>query len=112
MLLSTTTTFSFSYQILDMTDKRDATMAELPWPTLNRIGSTSRPMGSSDSDMIDDIGHETFAPLAPTIPPAAAPAPSSNLVSHRLPFSTITTKITPTMDHGHRVLHHVGNYPH
>ena len=78
-LLLTTITFSFWYQTLDMTDKRGATMAELPWPTLNRGESTSRPMGSSDSDMGDDIGHETFAPPAPTIPAATTPAPSSNL---------------------------------
>ena len=68
-----------------MTDKRDATMAGLPWPPLNRLGSTSRPMGSSDSDMIDDIGHETFAPPAPTTLPDATPTPSPNPI---LPPST------------------------
>ena len=87
-------------------------MAGLPWPPLNRLGSTSRPMGSSDSDMIDDIGHETFAPPAPTTLPDATPTPSPNPI---LPPST-----TPynhhqdytTMEAGHRVLHHFGNYPH
>ena len=77
-MILTTTSFSFSYQTSTMTDKRDATMAGLHWPILDRTASTSRPMGSSDSDMNDDIGHETFAPPAPTTLPDATPVPSPN----------------------------------
>ena len=64
-----------------MGDKRDAAMAGLPWPTPDRTSSNPRPTGSSDSDMTDDIGHETFAPLAPaTLPDDTPPAPTNPII--------------------------------
>ena len=63
-----------------MGDKRDATIAGLPWPTPDRTSSNLRTTGSTDSDMIDDIGHETFAPLAPATLPSDTPLPSTNSI--------------------------------
>ena len=67
----------FSSNLGYMGDKRDATMAGLAWPTHDRTSPNPRTTGSADSDMTDDIGHETFAPLGPATLPSDPPPPST-----------------------------------
>ena len=73
-----------------MGDKRDAAMAGLSWPSSERTTSNPRPTGSTDSDMIDDIGHESFAPP----PPATLPTTIS-------PVSPHYTQHTPSSAYNH-----------
>ena len=69
-----------------MGDKRDAAMAGLPWPPSDRTTSNPRTTGSADSTMIDDIGHETFAPS----PPATLSSTISPPLPHSAPPSSST----------------------
>ena len=69
---------AFFHQTLAMGDKRDAAMAGLHWPTSERTSTNPRTTGSTDSDMTDDIGHETFPPVAPSTHPGDTPHPPSN----------------------------------
>ena len=61
-----------------MGDKRDAAMAGLHWPTSERTSTNPRTTGSTDSDMTDDIGHETFPSVAPTTLPGDTSHPPLN----------------------------------
>ena len=83
----------------DMSDKRDAAMAGLPWPTPVRSTPNPRTTGSTDSEMTDDIGHESFPATAVAAPPLdhSYASPGSNA------RPTITTTSAHTMAHGHPV---------
>ena len=83
-LFSTLSSFS---RTSIMGDKRDAAMAGLAWPPSARTTSNPRPMGSSDSDMTDDIGQESFAPPPPATLPSTIP-PLSPHLPHSPPSST------------------------
>ena len=72
-----------------MGDKRNAAMAGLPWPTSERPSTNPRTTGSTDSEMTDDIGHESF----PSIATAAPPADTSHC--HH-PFSLGNAQYTPS----------------
>ena len=101
--------FSFSRTPI-MGDKRDAAMAGLSWPPSDRTSPNPRTTGSADSAMIDDIGHETFAPPPPaTLSSTTSPHSTHYLHPHHLPL-TITTKTTSIMDPGHQALHPGGNF--
>ena len=92
---------SFSHQTLAMGDKRDAAMAGLCWPTSERTSTNPRTTGSTDSDMTDDIGHETFPPVIPSTLPGDTPHLPSH---HHQPHPTTTTTTTPTTGLGHLAL--------
>ena len=83
---------------------------DFSWPPSERTTSNPRPTGSTDSDMIDDIGHESFCP--PSSPQHCPllflrfPLTIPNI--HHLPL-TIITQTTFLMDHGHQALHPGGN---
>ena len=83
-LFSTLSSFS---RTSIMGGKRDAAMAGLSWPPSDRTTPNPRPTGSSDSDMVDDIGHESFAPPPPATLPSTIP-PLSPHFSHPSPSST------------------------
>ena len=70
-----------------MGDKRDAAMAGLRWPTSERTSTNQRTTGSTDSDMTDDIGHETFPPVIPSTLPGDTP----HLPSHPIPPPSTTS---------------------
>ena len=72
-------------------------MAELTWPTHDRTSSTPRPTGSTDSDMTDDIGHETFAPPGPTTLPSDPHPPLT---------TSITPSPAPSYNYHHDYTHH------
>ena len=82
-----------------MGDKRDAAMAGLTWPTPDRTSSNPRATGSIDSDMIDDIGHEPFAPLAPATLPSDTPPPPP-------PTNPILPPSTTSYHHYHDYTHY------
>ena len=73
-MVSRFSTLSSFSRTSTMGDKRDAAMAGLAWPPSDRTTSNPRPMGSSDSDMTDDIGQESFAP--PLLQHSPPPFPS------------------------------------
>ena len=62
-----------------MSDKRDAAMAGLSWPTSVRSPPNPRTTGSTDSEMTDDIGHESFPATTAAAPPADTSYASSGL---------------------------------
>ena len=79
----------------DMGDKRDAAMAGLPWPTSVRSTPNPRTAGPTDSEMTDDIGHESFpAPMAaapptdiPYAPPGYHPRPPMTSYHHHTDYT-------------------------